>query len=358
MDNKSNNDKKLMKIFIIIVCSIVGLFIITAAIGLTVYVKSTNTKNNQYANNTEPTSEFTVETTEDEESKLFGKVPLKTTFAIYGVDKNEALADVIIVGSFDKKTKKISTISIPRDTFVKMPADRIKELSELGHWVPSDGMKINAVHSYAGDLGNEYLTKQLEDLLGIKIDYYFELNLQAFNDIVDTIGGIEIDVPERMYYSDPTQNLYINIKPGLQTLDGKTAEGFVRFRQYKQGDIQRIEMQKLFIKEFAKQALNKKTIVENAKEYTATFLKYVNTNMKVSDSLKYIQFLSSISPDDITMETLPGDGQTPYHHDEVETIKMVNKLFFDIYDYDEETTDETDETTEYTSYTSRKKTTK
>lgn len=341
MNNKSD-DKKLIKKFIIVVCSIVGLFVITAAIGVTVYINSI-TSNNNFTNSEETSENQMQETSESEESKLFGQVPLKTTFAIYGVDKNEALADVIIVGSFDKKTKKINTISIPRDTFIIVPKDRVEELKELGHFIPSDGIKINAVHSYAGDLGNEYLTKQVEDLLGIKVDYYFELNLKAFADIVDTIGGIEIDVPSRMYYSDPTQNLYINIKPGLQTLDGKTAEGFVRFRQYKQGDIQRIEMQKLFIKEFVRQALNKDTVIENASEYMSTFLKYVNTNMKISDSLKYIQFLKSISPDDITMETLPGDGQTPYNHDEVKTIELVNKLFFDIYPELEDTTEETTE---------------
>lgn len=326
MNNKKNHT--LFKKFLIIVLSIVSVFILFEIIFLAFYIKNAQNKaNNQYIAQKE--SEITESTTDDYNS-IFGSVPEKTYFAIYGVDKNEALADVIIVGCFDKYTKQINTISVPRDTFVVMPKERISELKQLGLWAPSDGMKINAVHSYAGEKGNEFLTKQLEELLYINIDYYFELNLDAFNQIVDAIGGVEIDVPQRMYYRDPLQNLTIDLKPGLQKLDGKTAQGFVRFRQYKQGDIQRIEMQKLFLKELFSQALSKDTIIKNAPEYIKIFLNCVKTNMSITDALKYVQFISEIDINNLTMETLPGDGQTPYNHNKKETVEMVNRLFYDI----------------------------
>ena len=68
---------------------------------------------------------------------------------------------------------------------------------------------------------------------------------------MDRIGGVDMYVAYDMYYSDPEQNLYINIKQGQQTLMGKDAEGFVRYRSgYIMADIARGDAQKMFISPF------------------------------------------------------------------------------------------------------------
>ncbi len=336
-------NKFLKKIIIILVI----LLTIICAIFLGVIIHTVNRltlKNRQSENNSLNSKEFN-EHTEETTYNNFDNIPNRITFAIYGVDKNEALADVIIVGIFNKLEGTINTISIPRDTYVKIPSERIEQLREKGQNAPSGGIKINAVHSYSGKYGNEYLTKQIEDLLDINIDYYFEINLKAFNEIVDAAGGIEIDVPQRMYYKDPVQGLTINLYPGKQTLTGKQAEGFVRFRQYVTGDIQRIEMQKLFLTEFFKQVFNPETVSENLIEYAVIFFKYVNTNMSLEDAIDYIPYIKTVDSSKITMETLPGDGHTPYNHYENETMILVNKLFYGIEYYDE--TESTTEIEEY-----------
>lgn len=158
----------------------------------------------------------------------------------------------------------------------------------------------------------------------------FEINLDSFIEIVDAIGGVEIDVPSNMYYKDPTQNLYINLKKGFQTLDGKNAQGFVRFRQYFTGDIQRIEMQKLFLKAFFNKITNSENIISNLFNFITIFIDNVNTNMTISDAIDYIPYIKNISLENFTMETLPGDGETPYRHYEDKTRSLVNKLFFDV----------------------------
>jgi len=311
---------------IIIVLLIILAVVITAG---TIYLFVNPININEITAETE-----SEQTTQNNNSKSYENkpsIPNKTFFGIYGVDKKEALADVIMVGCFNRNTKKVNVISVPRDTFVVMSPEDIAQLKKEGLWAPADGMKINAVHSYAGKKGNEYLTKQLNDLLGIDIDYYFEVNIDAFIKIVDAIGGVEINVPRRFYYSDPTQNLLINLKPGLQRLNGEQAQGFVRFRQYVQGDITRIEMQKMFIKELCKQALNKDAILSNASEFISIFFENVKTNMKITDALKYADALSDFSAYDLTMETLPGNGQTPYIIYEDEANEMVDRLFYDIY---------------------------
>jgi len=265
-------------------------------------------------------------------------IPSKTVFAVYGVDKGEALSDVIIVASFDKIKNTIKTVSVPRDTYVEMSEKNRRELRENGKNIPEGGMKINAVHSLSGEYGNEYLSRQLEELLDIHIDYFFEINIDSFIDIVDAVGGVEVDVPCRMLYSDPTQNLYINIKKGVQVLDGKAAQGFVRFRRYFSGDIQRIEMQKLFLKALLKKITSYENMISNLPELITIFIENVNTNMTIGDALSYAPYIKNISLEGVTMETLPGDGNTPYHLYENQTRTLINKLFFDVEPQAEEMT--------------------
>lgn len=263
--------------------------------------------------------------------KYLANIPAKTNIAVYGVDKNEALADVIFVVNFDKNEGSVHVISIPRDTFVVMPKQRRDILSKNGLWAPADGMKINELHSYAGKkYGNDFLTMQIEEMLGIKIDYYVEVNLNAFIEIVDAVGGVEIDAKYPMYYVDPTQDLYINIKPGLQLMDGQTAQGFVRYRQLVRGDIDRIENQKIFLSELAKQVLNKETIMNNLVEFVGIVIKNVKTNIPLSEAVKYASFVEKIDLDKMIFETLPGDGRTPYNYYPDETREIVNRLFYSI----------------------------
>lgn len=325
-ENKKSKQKKILLFTIITLISLIVVTVLTFAFFIA-FSKSGRRIDTRTTENVEENSEDT----EDTQEEIYGdNLPSKTVFAIYGVDKGEALADVIIVASFDRVKNTINTISIPRDTYVEMSEENRKELREKGKKIPSGGMKINAVHSLSGEYGNEYLSRQIEELLDIHIDYYFEINLNAFIEIVDAIDGVEVDVPTSMYYRDPTQNLYINIKKGKQTLDGKTAQGFVRFRQYKTGDIQRIEMQKLFLKALLSKITNSETLISNLPELISIFIENTNTNMTIKDALDYAPFIRGITSDKITMGTLPGDGHTPYRLYDAQTRSLVNRLFFDV----------------------------
>lgn len=261
---------------------------------------------------------------------ILPSIPERTNIAIYGVDKGGNLADVIIVCSYCKTTNELNMLSVPRDTKVRFSRDELKALNEKNIYPPSGNIKINSIHSYSGKYGNEYLTKRLESLLSIKIDYYFEIDLKAFVKLVDSVGGIEIDVPSRMYYRDPTQNLLINLKKGRQVLNGEQAQGFVRFRQYVTGDIQRINMQKLFLKELFRQVFNKESLSSNLPALAKIFFEDVETNMSLFEGLKYIPYITKVSADNIVAETLPGDGRTPYTHDEEKTAELVDRLFYGI----------------------------
>ncbi len=266
------------------------------------------------------------------EANILGSIPDKTFFGIYGVDQDERLSDVIIVACFDKNTKTINALSIPRDTYVTLSDDLYNEMKSDGHFGPKT-MKINAVHSWGEEDGAKYLTEELEEMLGIpQISYYITINVEAFQKIVDDMGGITINVPQDMHYNDATQDLYIDLSAGEQQLNGYQAMGLVRFRQYTNGDVDRVQVQQLFLRTLMGQALSKENILKNINSYVETFLTYVKTNMSVTDALKYTPFFPVLTQDSLNMATLPGglrSGDSGYFINPEYTNKLVDILFYD-----------------------------
>ena len=235
--------------------------------------------------------------------------PVKTNFLVVGKDAGDFLTDVILVGCFDRETHDISIISVPRDTFIVIPPPRLKRMYELGLYPPSDGiMKINAVNSYGGEkYGIALLKEQLQDLLNIDIEFQVEVDLLAFRNIVDALGGVYFEVPSPgMYYNDPFQDLVIAIPPGFQYLDGVNAEGVVRYRAtYREGDIQRISVQHQFLKAFFSQVLERENIINNALSISKAVIGYTKTNIGIGDIPKYIRYINDVSADKIHFYILP-----------------------------------------------------
>jgi len=158
-----------------------------------------------------------------------GEIPLDTSKSfnalLIGTDrrtKEEAgRSDVMILTHLDPKNKKITLLSIPRDTRVEIP----------GHGYD----KINAAFNsdYFSDGGIALSIKTVANLLGVDskdIPYYAIVNFDGFVKIIDALGGVTIDVKERMYYRSWTGDVKIDLKPGVQHLDGKKALEYVRFR--------------------------------------------------------------------------------------------------------------------------------
>lgn len=127
---------------------------------------------------------------------------------------------------------------VPRDTFV--------ETDQLGT------VKANSLFALGGvDTAKTEVAK----LIGAPVQRYFKLNLDAVAKVADALGGVEVDVPKRMYYVDNAQGLYIDLYPGRQVLRGEALEGFLRFRHDEVGDLGRMERQRLVMaKVFSKLA--------------------------------------------------------------------------------------------------------
>ncbi len=98
--------------------------------------------------------------------------------------------------------------------------------------------RINSMYFYQGAEG---LRRTVEELLSLPVDYYAVINLDLFENVVDALGGVNVNVPYRMLYTDRAAGLRIDLHPGPQLLDGENAAGFVRFRDLPRGDLDRIE---------------------------------------------------------------------------------------------------------------------
>lgn len=263
---------------------------------------------------------------------LLGK-GLNLNVAVLGVDGDETRTDVIFVVHFESKEKKLSLVSVPRDTRVDISSDVRAIIDESGRWYP-DYCKINEVHAYAGkENGAKCSVLQLEDLLGIDIDHYVKINIDGFKSVVDMIGGVEVDVPQDMYYVDPYQDLYINLKAGLQTLNGDEAEQLVRFRSYPQGDVQRVQVQQLFLKAFLKKMIDPQTMLTNLTDYIKAAYEYVDTDISLTDALKYVGYIKDIDVNNVNMQTIPGSGQyigsvSYFVTDKAEARELVQNVFY------------------------------
>lgn len=199
---------------------------------------------------------------------------------------------------FDAENKKIDVVSLPRDTLM------------------SNGHKLNSSYNNGG---TEKLRSNIEDMLGVPVDFYVSVDLKGFIALIDQIGGVDFDVPEDMDYDDPYQDLHIHFKKGLQHLSGQQSMEVVRFRHNSdkdkpayggRQDIGRIGTQQAFLKTVAQKLMK----IENVPAMAETFLKYVKTDLTLGNLVWLAnQALSMGGTDAISFATLPGDGAGWYN---------------------------------------------
>ena len=210
-----------------------------------------------------------------------------------GTDGDGYRTDTIIVAHLDVNEKKAALLSIPRDTPIES-GDKL--------------VKINSIYAGGKGEGMERLERTLAQLLGFEMDGYLLVDLNAFKAAVDLVGGVEFDVPQDMYYDDPSQDLHIDLKAGKQLLDGEHAMQLVRFRKgYASQDIQRTKVQQAFLLALMDQTIRVESLTR-LKEYAEIFSTYAVTDMNVGNLLYFAEQLSKCDRDEITTYTAEGQG--------------------------------------------------
>lgn len=210
---------------------------------------------------------------EEQEKNKIAQQLGEYTVLLLGVDSNNSYrtrSDTIILATVDAQSRKARLVSIPRDTRVKIK----------GSWD-----KINAAYVYGGiDLAKE----TVENFLGVQVDRYAIVNFNSLTKIVDAVGGIEVDVPIRMKYLAEGIDLY----PGKQTLNGKDALAYSRYRYTDEGDIGRAKRQQEVIGLLADKIFS----LEGVKKLPE-LVNLMEENVETDIPVKEIFALAKLAPD-------------------------------------------------------------
>lgn len=196
--------------------------------------------------------------------------------------------DSIAFVSIDIDDKVVRLLSLPRDTRVQIPGRG---------W-----QKLNHAYVYGGV---DLLKTTLVNYLGVPIPYHVIVNLQNFPELVDLIGGVTINVPKKLRYTDRAGGVHIDIPAGEQHLDGKAALGFVRFRHDALGDIGRVERQQIFMMTVFHK-IKDPAMITKIPELTRQAIRLVKTNLTLSQSIQLASYLKDLDSSRVVFRTLPG----------------------------------------------------
>ena len=200
-------------------------------------------------------------------------------------------SDTLFVVMLDKSKKNAALLSVPRDTRVKIK----------GHgWD-----KINAAFAYGG----QKLTREtVQDFLGIKINNYVLVDFQGFKGLVDAVGGVDINVEKRMYYYDPYDGFEIDLRPGMQHMDGKTAMQYVRYRD-EEGDIGRIRRQQKFLMALYRHIASK-NIIAKIPGVSKQIMSMVKTDLSLKEMVELGNVMRDmVEKDGLKMSMVPGEPE-------------------------------------------------
>lgn len=208
---------------------------------------------------------YVTKETEVETADEIGGLAEEGSLLFVGVD-DRGSADTIFTYEMSEEGKA-TILSIPRDT------------------ITADGQRIST--SLAQENGDEKLIQTVSEITGRPVKDYVRMDLTAVEAVIDALGGVTFTVPQDMYYSDPYQDLFIDLKAGKQTLSGKDAVALLRYRKgYPEGDLKRIEVQQSFLLELFRQKCNPAYLKEIPAVMDA-IEGHVITNLIAEDVVKY-----------------------------------------------------------------------
>lgn len=238
------------------------------------------------------------------------------TILLAGTDEGSYRTDTMLLLSVNRESGAMSLVSIPRDTLVYCE-----------YSVP----KLNSAYGWAGggEAGMEELLTRIEEIIGFRPDGYVVTGLECFEQLVDLMGGVTFDVPVDMHYSDPSQNLFIDLSAGEQKLSGAQAMQLVRFRSgYADADLGRVKVQR----DFLSAALHQWASVKNVYKLPAA-IRLLTEHTKTSLSARELAWLAESAflcgTEKLTMATMPGapawiGGGSYYVLDAAEVAALVN----------------------------------
>ena len=209
---------------------------------------------------------------------------------LLGCDRAASLTDSMLLVSVSPASGDVRVLQLPRDTYAA--------------YTERDYKKLNGAYN---TLGADGIRQWLVSALGVRIDYTAVYDLDCVRRAVDAVGGVELEIPSAMRYSDPVQGLEIDLPAGRHRLNGAQAEQFIRFRAgYADADLGRLDAQKLFLSAFLHtcRSLSAPELVR----VCMTVLPEVKTDLPTGAALRLALSLLRAEAPVMTAETAPGEA--------------------------------------------------
>lgn len=241
--------------------------------------------------------------------------------------------DSMILATFNPKDETVKTMSIPRDTYVNIP----------GH---AEKTKINHAYAYGG---LQLTVDTVEDFLNVPIDYYVTVDFKGFKNIVDAVGGIDVDVPFDFWeYTDTKPRKKIYFTQGKMHLNGKEALAYSRMRKRDpRGDFGREERQQQVMQAILAEMKSPETIIK-MDDYAKVVSDNVRTNMNIGGGLSLAKHLPNLNKEDFETLKLQGHDDTIngiyYYVPEEESVNEISSKFRVHLDLDQSSTTNTTNT--------------
>lgn len=286
--------RRLRKPIKFIVLPLLVLFLVVGGYGVHLYIKASSSMSDAYEDDGRDKSSLRDEYVDPK----FDNV----TVLLMGVDENDKRSDrgeptrtdALILASLNKDDKSVKLLSIPRDSYVYIP-DIGKE------------DKINHAHAFGGTRAT---IDAVESLLDVPVDYYVKINFHAFVDVVDAIGGIDIEVPYEFKESNSAdKGEAIHLLPGRQRLDGEEALALARTRK-QDTDVMRGKRQLEIVDAMVEKVTSVSSILKYDEVIDAVG-KNLSTNMTFTEMKSFFSYATQGSKMDIEKLSLEGYDYQP-----------------------------------------------
>ncbi len=245
----------------------------------------------------------------------------RVNFLVFAHDGERA--DTIMFVSFDPSDQLLDIISVPRDTYWLVE----------GYTKRADHKKINAVYGHRGEKGgSKGLKQEIANMLGVPVHYYVKFNYKGVAAVVDTLGGIQVDIPFKMDYDDiwAEPELHIHFEKGPKLLTGQESVEYLRWRKnnddvHSSGDLPRISRTQSFIKKAIKKSMSLKL-----PSVVSTGIKYVKTDIQPNLAISYADDAVGMKMEGIKTYKLPGEAP-PRSRYFIGDPSRIEKLLIEIY---------------------------
>lgn len=259
----------------------------------------------------------------DENSPFFEAFKDKNRINVLLIGVNGGMTDTLMLGSYDLDEQHVDIISIPRDTYY--PRDGVRDPASK---------KINAIYNHDKAVGTAMAVSDV--LMGMPINYYAVIKYEGVRKIVDSMGGVPMNITFHMHYNDPYDKppLKIDIPEGYQILNGDKAVEFLRFRKgsggypgYTEGDIGRVKAQQEFVKSAFRQAIG-----ISLPKVTKTVLENVDSDLSIGMAAKIASKAVGLESGDLQTYMIPGksgtkDGASYWFADEAAIEEMLTEIY-------------------------------